>query len=74
MLKHNLRREKIEQKVTFMNGWWPEWKAVGSIVKAHEQFKNYLLAQLVEILRSHKDEVKKEGKVISDIGSLALVA
>ena len=35
MLKHNLMREKIEQKVTFMNGLRFEWKVVVSIVKAH---------------------------------------
>ncbi|XP_023756537.1 uncharacterized protein LOC111905086 [Lactuca sativa] len=36
MLKHNLKREKIEQKVTFMNGLRPKWKAVVPTVKAHE--------------------------------------
>ena len=57
-----------------MNGLRSEWKAVVSIVKAHEQFKNYTLAKLVGILRSHEDEVTKEAKVVSRMRSLALVA
>ena len=73
MTKHGIGREVIEQKVTFMNGLKSEWKVVVSIVKAHEQFKNYSLAKLVSILKSHEDEVTKEAKVISGMGSLALV-
>ena len=38
MLKHNIKYEKIEQKVTFMNELRSEWKAVVSTMKAHEQF------------------------------------
>ena len=57
-----------------MNGLNSEWKAVMSIVKAHEQFKSYTLAKLVGILRSHKDEVTKDVKLVSSMGSLALVA
>ena len=41
-------------------------------VKANEQFKNYSLAKLVRILKSHKDEVTKEAKLISGVGSLTL--
>ena len=74
MLKFKIRREIIEQKVTFMNNLRSEWKSVVSTMKAHEQFKNYYLAQLVGILRSHEDEVTNEGKVVSSMGSLALVA
>ena len=74
MLKHNLKCETIEQKVTFMNGLRSEWKAVVLIVKAHEQFKNNSLAQLVGILRSHEYEVTKDTKLVSSFGLLALVA
>lgn len=45
-----------------------------STFTTHEQFKNYTLAKLVSILNSHEDEVTKEEKVVSRIGSLALVA
>ena len=44
-----------------------------SIVKAHEQLKNYSLAKLVGIIRSHEDKVTNEVKVVSGMGSLALV-
>ncbi|XP_023748475.1 uncharacterized protein LOC111896725 [Lactuca sativa] len=74
MIKNNLRHEVIEQKVTFMNGLRSEWRAIVSTVKAHEQFKSYSLAKLVGILRSHKDEVTKEVKIVFSLGSLALVA
>ena len=72
MLKHNLKYENIEQ-VTFMNGLRPKWKAVVSIVKSHEQFKSNSLAKLVGILRSHEDEATKDIKLVSSMGSLALV-
>lgn len=65
MIKHKIKRELIEHMVTFMNGLCSEWKAIVSAVKAHVQFKNYSLAKLVGILRSHKDEVTKEGYVVS---------
>ncbi|XP_052626862.1 uncharacterized protein LOC128133449 [Lactuca sativa] len=74
MVKNNLKHEIIEQKVTFMNGLRSEWKAFVSTVKAHEEFKSYTLAKLVGILRSHEEEVTKEMKVVSSMGSLALVA
>ena len=45
-----------------------------SIVKAHEQFKFYSLAKLVGILKSHESVVTKEAKVVSGVGSLALVS
>ena len=45
-----------------------------SIVKAHEQFKNYSLPKLVGILKSHESEVTKEMKVVSNLGSLALIS
>ena len=56
MLKHGLKREHIEQKVTFLNGLRPEWKTFVSTVKAHEQFKNYSPAQAVGRLKYHEDE------------------
>ena len=64
MLKHNIKHEIIEQKVTFMNGLRSEWKAVVSTVKAHEQFKSYTLVKLVGILRYHEDKVTKDVKLI----------
>ncbi|KAL7609655.1 hypothetical protein Lser_V15G12997 [Lactuca serriola] len=74
MIKHGIERKLIEQKVTFMNGLRPEWMVVVSTVKAHEQFKSYSLAKLVGILKSHESVVTKEAKVISGVGSLALVS
>ena len=74
MIKHGIERKLIEQKVTFMNGLRPEWMAVVSTVKAHEQFKLYSLAKLVGILKSHESVVTKEAKAISGVGSLALVS
>ena len=68
--------EVLEQKVTFMNGLRFEWKAIVSTMKNHEQlkkFKSYPLANLVGILRSQKDEVKKDVKLVSSMGSLVLV-
>ena len=44
-----------------------------STVKAHEQFKTYSLAKHVIISRSHEEEVTKEVKLVSGMGSLALV-
>ena len=57
-----------------MNGLRSEWMAVVSTVKGHEQFRNYTLAKLVGILKSHEREVTKETEVVSSMGSLALVA
>ena len=57
MMKHDIERKEIEQKVTFLNGLRPEWMAVVSIVKAHEQFKSYSLAKLMGILKSHDSTV-----------------
>ncbi|XP_052625810.1 uncharacterized protein LOC128132855 [Lactuca sativa] len=74
MIKHGIERKLIEQKVTFMNGLRPEWMVVVSTVKTHEQFKSYSLAKLVGILKSHESVVTKEAKVISGVGSLALVS
>lgn len=73
MLKHNFKREVIEQKARFMNSLRPEWKSIVSIIKGHEQFKNYSLAQNVGILKSHEDEIIKEAKLVTSVGSLALV-
>ena len=73
-MKHKIKRELIKQKMTFMNGLRSEWKALVSTMKAHEQFNNYSLVKLFGILRSHEDEVTSEGKVVSSMGSLALVA
>ena len=57
-----------------MNGLRPEWMAVVSTVKAHEQFKSYSLAKLVGILKSHESVLSKETNVVSSLGSLALVS
>lgn len=57
-----------------MNGLRSEWMVVVSTMKAEEQFKNYLLAKLVGILKSHERKVTKETKVVLGMGSLALVA
>ena len=59
MLKHNLRCEVIEQKFMFMNGLRSESKSCGNSVG---------------IPRSHEDEVTKEVKIVSSMGSLELVA
>ncbi|KAI3523775.1 hypothetical protein L1887_02171 [Cichorium endivia] len=48
--------------------------AIVSTVKAHEQFKSYSLAKIVGILQYHEEEVTKEVKPVSSMGSLALVA
>ena len=57
-----------------MNGLRPEWMAVVSTMKAQEHFKSYSLAKLVGILKSHESVVTKEAKVVSGMGSLALVS
>ena len=74
MIKHVIEQKVIEQKVTFMNGLRLEWMAVFSTVKAHKQFKSYSLAKLVGILKSHEKVVTKETKVVSGMGSLALIS
>ncbi|XP_052621986.1 uncharacterized protein LOC128127530 [Lactuca sativa] len=74
LMRYGIERNLIEQKVTFMNGLRPEWMAVVSSVKAHEQFKSYSLAKLIGILKSHESVVSKEAKVVSSVGSLALVS
>ena len=73
-MKNKIGRELIEQKITFMDDLKPEWKVVVSTVKAHEQFKIYSLANLVGILRSNKDEVTEEEKIVSGMCSLELAA
>ena len=62
MIKHGVGREVNEQKVTYLNGLRPEWMAVASNVKAHEQFKSYSLAKMVGILKSHESVVTKKKK------------
>ena len=47
MLKYNLQRKVVEEKVTFMNGLRSKWKSIVSPVKAHEQLKNYSLVKPV---------------------------
>ncbi|KAI3515898.1 hypothetical protein L1887_14803 [Cichorium endivia] len=74
LLKYNLARTVIEQKVTFVDGLRSEWKAIVSTIKAHEQFKTYTLAKVVGILKSHEKEVISEAKATVSLGSLALVA
>lgn len=51
-----------------------EWKSIVSKVKAHEQFKNYNLIQVIGISRTHESEVMEDVKVVSKPGPLALVA
>ena len=74
MIKHDIERKLIEQKVTFLNGLRSEWRAVVSTVKAHEQFKSYSLAKLVGILKSQEKIVMQEKNVVSSLGSLALLS
>ncbi|KAL7593349.1 hypothetical protein Lser_V15G31515 [Lactuca serriola] len=74
MIKHDIERKLIEQKVTFLNGLRSEWRAVVSTVKAHEQFKSYSLAKLVGILKSQEKIVLQEKNVVSSLGSLALLS
>ncbi|XP_052619757.1 uncharacterized protein LOC128126070 isoform X2 [Lactuca sativa] len=74
MIKHDIERKLIEQKVTFLNGLRSEWRAVVSIVKAHEQFKSYSLAKLVGILKSQEKIVLQEKNVVSSLGSLAFLS
>ena len=74
MIKHDIERKLIQQKVTFLNGLIFEWRAVVSTVKAHEQFKSYSLAKLVGILKSQEKIVLQEKNVVSSLGSLALLS
>ncbi|KAI3767848.1 hypothetical protein L2E82_18277 [Cichorium intybus] len=74
LLKYNLARTVIEQKVTFLDGLRSEWKAIVSTIKAHEQFKTYTLAKVVGILKSHEKEIISEAKATTSLGLLALVA
>ncbi|KAL7600039.1 hypothetical protein Lser_V15G23597 [Lactuca serriola] len=74
MIKHDIERKLIEQKVNFLNGLRSEWRAVVSTIKAHEQFKSYSLAKLVGILKSQEKIVLKEKNVVSSLGSLALLS
>ncbi|KAL7589973.1 hypothetical protein Lser_V15G41428 [Lactuca serriola] len=74
MIKHDIERKLIEQKVTFLNGLRPEWRAVVSTVKAHEQFNSYSLAKLVGILKSQEKIVMQEKNVVSSLGTLALLS
>ncbi|XP_052623142.1 uncharacterized protein LOC128128382 [Lactuca sativa] len=74
MMKHGIEIKEIEQKVMFMNGLRPKWMAVVSTIKDHEQFKSYLLAKLMGILKSDESTVTKEVKVVSGMGSLALIS
>ena len=74
MIKHDIERKLIEQKFTFLNGLRPEFRAVVSTVKAHEQFKSYSLAKLVGILKSQEKIVLQEKSVVSNLGSLAILS
>ena len=57
-----------------MNDLRSEWMDAMSTVKAHEQFKDYSLAKLGGILKSHEGTVTKETNVVSRMGSLALIS
>ncbi|KAI3499728.1 hypothetical protein L1887_35537 [Cichorium endivia] len=74
LLKYKIARMVIEQKVTFLNRLRSEWKAIVSTIKAHEEFKNYTLAKVMGILKSHEKEITSEAKTTTSLGSLALVA
>lgn len=56
-----------------MNGLKFEWMSIVLIVKAHEQFKNYSLATMVGILRSHETEVLDDVKYVPNAGPLAFI-
>lgn len=73
MLKYGIKRESIEQKVKFMNGLKSERKSIVSTIKAYEQFRNYSLAKMVGILRSHETKVLEEVKYVPNVGPLAFV-
>ncbi|XP_052626733.1 uncharacterized protein LOC111909749 [Lactuca sativa] len=60
MLKYNIERRFIEHKVTFMNGLRSEWKAIVSTVKAHEKFKSYSPAMLVEGCSSSSNKARDD--------------
>lgn len=72
-MKYDLDRKPIEKKVTFLQGLRSEWKSIVSTVKDHEKFKSYSLLQVIEILKSHEDEVTEVTKSITNVGPLALV-
>lgn len=48
MMNHELKRTYIEHKVTFLNELKSEWKHILFTIKAHEHFKSYSLAKLME--------------------------
>lgn len=72
MVKHEIERKVIEQKVTFMNGLRPEWMAVQNILSGKSGGNS--LAKVVGILKSHESAVSKETNVVSNLGSLALIS
>lgn len=49
-----------------------KWKSIVSTIKAHEQFKNYSLAESVGILKSHENEVMKDTKLVTSFSLLTL--
>lgn len=57
MLTYNFPRQSIEEKFNLMNSMSSEWKMITSTMKAHGQFKDYSLAQVVGLLKSHEDKV-----------------
>lgn len=57
-----------------MNALRSEWKLIISTIKAHGQFKNYNLARMVGILKTHETKVMGEVKPISNVGPLAFIA
>lgn len=63
MLKNKLRRSHIEENVRCTNSLRLEWKSVVSTIKAHEQFKDYSLAKIVGILKSHESDVLRVKKL-----------
>lgn len=71
LVKYHLKRQDIE-KVTFLQGHHPEWKTIVSTMKAHKQFKQSKMSQVVVILKSHEEEVFDVTKPIANVGPLAL--
>lgn len=74
MLKHDLKRKSIEEKVTFLNCLRSESKYIARTVKAHEKFKEYSFSKMVGILKFHETEVLKDVKSIPNVGPLAIFA
>lgn len=47
---------------------------IASAIKALEQFRNYILDQVVGILKSHEAKIMEDLQLIPNVGPLALIA